>query len=145
MPYKKKMYIMGPCLQAPVTKKNKKCRQVRNCNLMGRSLQAPVSLPLACFENGYLCSLAKDCDTCIDKGCGWCASEEYEGKAGGGMYVCMYVCMYVYVYMYIYIYIYIHTYTHVYVYVYVCMYTRICICICMYVCMYIRIYVCMYV
>ena len=91
----KKMYIMGPGLQAPVTKKNKKCRQVRTCNLMGRSLQAPVSLPLACSENGYLCSLAKDCDTCIDKGCGWCASEEYEGKAGGGMYVCMYkgTCM----------------------------------------------------
>ena len=84
----------------------KKCLQVRNCNLPGRGVQAPVSLPLACFENGYLCSLAKDCDSCIDNGCGWCAGQEYEGKAGGGMSVCMCICTYMYIHVYVYKYLY---------------------------------------
>ena len=65
-----------------------------------------MSLPLACFENGYLCSLAKDCDSCIDNGCGWCAGQEYEGKAGGGMSVCMCICTYMYIHVYVYKYLY---------------------------------------
>ena len=67
--------------------------EIDGCRAWGFGPELPaIKMNLDCFEAGFMCSRATDCDKCIASGpgdggwggCGWCAADESAGKKGTG-------------------------------------------------------------